>query len=154
MGISAILVFNLAISTFLGNPDSVVTLSVWEWMRVSDLQLGFAFHVDWLTLVMLMIITGVGFLIHLYSAGYMREDPDFRRYFSYLNLFVCAMLILVMADNLVLLYLGWEGVGLCSYLLIGFWYKDAANGAAAQKAFICYPRRRYSHGHRLIPAVL
>ncbi|WP_445359501.1 NADH-quinone oxidoreductase subunit L [Microbulbifer sp. ANSA005] len=136
VGIAAILVFNLALSTFLGNPESVVTLSVWQWVRVSDLQLGFTFHVDWLTLVMLMIITGVGFLIHLYSAGYMREDPDFRRYFSYLNLFVSAMLILVMADNLVLLYLGWEGVGLCSYLLIGFWYKAPANGAAAQKAFI------------------
>nr|AFT63986.1 proton-translocating NADH-quinone oxidoreductase chain L subfamily protein [gamma proteobacterium D250] len=136
VGLSAVLVFSLTFATFLGNPNTVLTLSAWEWVRVSELQLGFNFYVDWLTLVMLMIITGVGFLIHLYSAGYMREDPDFRRYFSYLNLFVSAMLILVMADNLVLLYLGWEGVGLCSYLLIGFWYKDAANGAAAQKAFI------------------
>ncbi|MCO1335167.1 NADH-quinone oxidoreductase subunit L [Microbulbifer sp. OS29] len=136
IGISAILVATIAITVFLGRAESVLTLSVWQWIHVANLQIGFSFYVDWLTLVMLMIITGVGFLIHLYSAGYMHDDPDFRRYFAYLNLFICAMLILVMADNLVLLYLGWEGVGLCSYLLIGFWYKESKNGAAAQKAFI------------------
>jgi len=136
VGIAAIFTAIVAATVFWLNPAEVVSIKLWQWMLVDNLQLGFDFHVDWLTLVMLMIITGVGFLIHLYSAGYMREDPDFRRYFAYLNLFVCAMLILVMADNLVLLYLGWEGVGLCSYLLIGFWYKDPANGAAAQKAFI------------------
>ncbi|WHI50338.1 NADH-quinone oxidoreductase subunit L [Microbulbifer sp. MLAF003] len=136
VGISALLTAIVATTVFWQNPGEVVNIALWQWMLVDNLELGFNFHVDWLTLVMLMIITGVGFLIHLYSAGYMREDPDFRRYFAYLNLFVCAMLILVMADNLVLLYLGWEGVGLCSYLLIGFWYKNPANGAAAQKAFI------------------
>ncbi|BBM00274.1 NADH-quinone oxidoreductase subunit L [Microbulbifer sp. GL-2] len=136
VGTAAILTAIVAATVFWQNPAEVVSIKLWQWMLIDNLRLGFDFHVDWLTLVMLMIITGVGFLIHLYSAGYMREDPDFRRYFAYLNLFVCAMLILVMADNLVLLYLGWEGVGLCSYLLIGFWYKDPANGAAAQKAFI------------------
>ncbi|MFA0812168.1 NADH-quinone oxidoreductase subunit L [Microbulbifer epialgicus] len=136
VGIAALITAIVAATVFWGNPAEVVYIRLWQWMLVDNLQLGFNFHIDWLTLVMLMIITGVGFLIHLYSAGYMREDSDFRRYFAYLNLFVCAMLILVMADNLVLLYLGWEGVGLCSYLLIGFWYKNPANGAAAQKAFI------------------
>ncbi|WP_444885851.1 NADH-quinone oxidoreductase subunit L [Microbulbifer sp. PSTR4-B] len=136
VGLAALFTIIVAIVLFWGNPSESVNISLWSWMLVDNLKLGFNFHVDWLTMVMLLIITGVGFLIHLYSVGYMREDLDFRRYFAYLNLFVCAMLILVLADNLVLLYLGWEGVGLCSYLLIGFWYKDPANGAAAQKAFI------------------
>ena len=77
---------------------------------------------------MMLVITGVGFFIHLYAVEYMAEDAGFNRFFAYMNLFVGAMLILVMADNLLLLYLGWEGVGLCSYLLIGFWYTDPANG--------------------------
>ena len=84
----------------------------------------------------MLIITGVGFLIHLYATGYMSDDPSFARFFSYMNLFVSAMLMLVLGDNLVLLYLGWEGVGLCSYLLIGFWYTNPANGYAARKAFV------------------
>jgi len=86
--------------------------------------------------VMMSVITGVGFLIHLYSVEFMWEDDSFCRYFAYMNLFVAAMLLLVMADNLLLLYLGWEGVGLCSYLLVGFWYRDPDNGAAARKAFV------------------
>jgi len=85
---------------------------------------------------MMSVITGVGFLIHLYSIEFMWEDESFCRYFAYMNLFVAAMLLLVMADNLLLLYLGWEGVGLCSYLLVGFWYRDPANGKAARKAFV------------------
>jgi NADH-quinone oxidoreductase subunit L len=87
-------------------------------------------------MVMMGVITGVGFLIHLYSIEFMWDDDAFCRFFAYMNLFVAAMLLLVMADNLLLLYLGWEGVGLCSYLLIGFWYRDPANGAAARKAFV------------------
>ncbi|MFC6980473.1 NADH-quinone oxidoreductase subunit L [Microbulbifer taiwanensis] len=136
VGLAALLTAFVALSVFRPDPDAVIQVSLWQWLSVADLQLGFNFYVDWLTLVMLSVITGVGFLIHLYSAGYMRGDSGYRRYFAYLNLFVCAMLLLVLADNLVLLYLGWEGVGLCSYLLIGFWYKDPVNGAAARKAFI------------------
>ncbi len=109
---------------------------LWTWMQVGELSAGVSFYVDGLTLVMLSVITGVGFLIHLYSAEFMAGDESYARYFAYLNLFVTAMLTLVMADNLLLLFFGWEGVGACSYLLIGFWHFDAANGAAARKAFI------------------
>ena len=135
VGFSALLTIVLATGTF-SEETKAIQLSLWQWIDIDTLKVGFDFHVDWLSLVMLLVVTGVGFLIHLYSAGYMRDDPGYRRYFAYLNLFVCAMLLLVLADNLVLLYLGWEGVGLCSYLLIGFWYKDPVNGAAARKAFI------------------
>ncbi|AOS97300.1 NADH-quinone oxidoreductase subunit L [Microbulbifer aggregans] len=129
---SATLFFN----QFLGHPESEQVFAAGPWIKVAALQLGFDLYADWLTMVMLLVISGVGFLIHLYSVGYMRGDGDFRRYFAYLNLFVAAMLILVLADNLVLLYLGWEGVGLCSYLLIGFWYRNRENGRAAIKAFL------------------
>ena len=108
----------------------------WEWFDVEALSVAFAFHLDALSLVFLFVITFVGFLIHIYSTGYMHDDEGFTRFFAYLNLFVCSMLLLVLADNLVLLYLGWEGVGLCSYLLIGFWYEEEKNGYAARKAFI------------------
>ena len=94
------------------------------------------FYLDALSLVMMLVVTFVGFLIHLYSAEFMIEDEGYSRFFAYMNLFVASMLTLLLADNLLLLYLGWEGVGLCSYLLIGFWYGDPANGAAARKAFI------------------
>ncbi|WP_323847064.1 NADH-quinone oxidoreductase subunit L [Microbulbifer magnicolonia] len=136
VGLAALLTAVVAFSVFRADASAVLQASMWQWLSVGTLQLGMDFRVDWLTLVMLLVITGVGFLIHLYSAGYMRGEADYRRYFAYLNLFVCAMLLLVLADNLVLLYLGWEGVGLCSYLLIGYWYRDPANGAAARKAFI------------------
>ncbi|SDJ82989.1 NADH-quinone oxidoreductase subunit L [Microbulbifer yueqingensis] len=136
VGIAALLSFALMFSVFSGDWQASLQVPAWSWIRVGDLSLDFGFHVDGLTQVMLLVVTGVGFLIHLYSAGYMRGDAGYRRYFAYLNLFVCAMLLLVMADNLVLLYLGWEGVGLCSYLLIGFWYRNPGNGAAARKAFI------------------
>ena len=136
VGLAALFSAIVATKHFLGEPEAELQLSLWTWLNVENLQLEFSFFLDWLAMVMLLVITGVGFLIHLYSAGYMRGDADYRRYFAYLNLFVSAMLVLVMADNLVLLYLGWEGVGLCSYLLIGFWYRNPANGAAARKAFI------------------
>ena len=111
-------------------------LTLWTWMAVGDFAPRIAFYVDGLTLVMMSVITGVGFLIHLYSIEFMWEDESLCRYFAYMNLFVASMLLLVMADNLLLLYLGWEGVGLCSYLLVGFWYRDPANGRAARKAFV------------------
>lgn len=112
------------------------TTVLWPWMHVGFLKVDMAFLIDPLSVVMILVVTGVGFLIHVYSTGYMREDPDYARFFSYLNLFCFMMLILVMGDNLFLLFVGWEGVGLCSYLLIGFWYEHRPNGEAGMKAFI------------------
>lgn len=111
-------------------------LALGSWMAIDDLSIPFGFYLDALSMMMLFVVTGIGFLIHLYAAGFMESDPDYARFFAYMNLFVAAMLVLVLADNLVLLYLGWEGVGLGSYLLIGFWYQDPANGHAARKAFV------------------
>ena len=113
------------------------TVAAWTWFTLGEsAPARVAFHLDALALVMILVVTVVGFLIHVYSAAYMRDDPAFARFFAYLNLFVAAMLTLVLADDLVLLLLGWEGVGLCSYLLIGFWHDDPANGRAARKAFL------------------
>jgi NADH-quinone oxidoreductase subunit L len=114
----------------------VLQVSLGQWLTIDNLSLGFNLYLDPLSLIMVTIITGVGALIHLYSASYMKDDADVCRFFAYLNLFVSAMLFLVLADNLILLYLGWEGVGLCSYLLIGFWYREQKNSQAANKAFI------------------
>ncbi|UKJ07170.1 NADH-quinone oxidoreductase subunit L [Solitalea lacus] len=109
---------------------------LWNWLQANNLRVGINLYYDALTLVFVFVITFVGALIHLYSTEFMQHDKSYARFFAYMNLFVCSMLILVLADNLVLLYLGWEGVGLCSYLLIGFWYENPKNGTAAQKAFI------------------
>jgi NADH-quinone oxidoreductase subunit L len=109
---------------------------IWQWLHAGNLTANIAFSLDSLSLVFIFVITFVGFLIHIYSIGFMSNDEGFTRFFAYMNLFVSSMLILVLADNILLLYLGWEGVGLCSYLLIGFWYKEPANGTAARKAFI------------------
>ncbi len=121
---------------FLASGEDYFIKEVWTWMAVGGFDPGFNFYLDGLSLVMMLVITGVGFLIHLYATGYMADDPSYSRFFSYMNLFVAAMLMLVLGDNLVLLYLGWEGVGLCSYLLIGFWYTNPDNGYAARKAFV------------------
>ncbi len=126
----------LAAMAFLGSGLESHTVSLWTWMSVAGFDPGWHLYLDGLSLVMVLVITGVGFLIHVYSTGYMADDPDFARFFCYMNLFVFAMLLLVLGDNLLLLYLGWEGVGLCSYLLIGFWYDDPGNGYAARKAFV------------------
>ena len=134
VGTSALLTLLLAIE-FMQNQE-VLEISVWTWMQVGSFAPGISFYFDGLTLVMMSVITGVGFLIHLFSTAFMEEDPSYARYFAYLNMFVASMLVLVMADNLLLLYLGWEGVGVCSYLLVGFWYQHSANGHAARKAFI------------------
>jgi NADH-quinone oxidoreductase subunit L len=112
------------------------TQHLWTWMRVGTFAPGITFYLDALSLTMLLVVTGVGGLIHIYAAWYMTDDPGIRRFFAYMNLFVAMMVVLVLADNLPLLYLGWEGVGLCSYLLIGFWYHDSANVRAAMKAFL------------------
>src|SRR6188768_1030255 len=121
---------------FLSSHQEAYRHVAWNWFSVDKLAPAFAFYLDRLSLVFIFVITFVGFLIHIYSIGFMHKDDGFTRFFAYLNLFVCSMLILVLSDNLVLLYLGWEGVGLCSYLLIGFWYEEEKNGYAARKAFI------------------
>ncbi len=121
---------------FLNGTMQPYRLILGVWMEVDDLSIPFGFYLDALSVTMLFVVTGVGFLIHVYAAGFMEEDPGYARFFAYMNLFVSAMLVLVLADNLVLLYLGWEGVGLGSYLLIGFWYEDPNNGYAARKAFV------------------
>ena len=110
--------------------------TLFEWMPVGDLQVDIAFLADPLSITMALFVTGVGTLIHLYSIGYMHGDDGFWRFFAYLNLFIFAMLNLVLAENLLVLFLGWEGVGLCSYLLIGFWFKNTEYNNAAKKAFI------------------
>lgn len=123
--------------TFLtSNPaGTVVEMPLWTWFQVGDFAPSFGLSFDGLALTMTGVITGIGFLIHLFAAWYMKGETGFARFFSYMNLFVASMLLLVLADNLFLLYLGWEGVGICSYLLIGFYYQDRANGRAAMKAF-------------------
>lgn len=139
MGVGSIggvaLIVALLLPQWLANPEPV-TVFLWQWFSVADFSVNAALYLDQLSIIWLCTITGIGFLIHLYSSEYMATDTDYARYFAYLNLFVASMLVLVLADNLLLLFLGWEGVGLCSYLLIGFWYQDSANGAAARKAFI------------------
>ncbi len=109
---------------------------LWRWMPVGGFDPQIAFRLDALSMVMMLVVTWVGFFIHLYSSEFMERDEGYSRFFAYMNLFVGAMLVLVLADDLLLLYAGWEGVGLCSYLLIGFWYQDARNGYAARKAFV------------------
>jgi len=135
VGLSAILAALIGIE-FLNGSLAPYRQMLWTWMRVGDFAPGFSLYLDVLSLNMVFVVTGVGFLIHVYSAGFMADDAGYARFFAYMNLFVFAMLILVLADNLALLYLGWEGVGLCSYLLIGFWYDNPENGAAARKAFV------------------
>ncbi len=114
--------------TFNGN--------LFTWIQAGNFTATFGVLIDQLSIIMMMVVTGVGFLIHVYSIGYMHGDPGVARYFSYLNLFIFSMLLLVMGNNLLLLYLGWEGVGLCSYLLIGFWYEKPSAAKAGMKAFI------------------
>jgi NADH-quinone oxidoreductase subunit L len=120
----------------LPGAERAIVESAYAWMRVGDLSVDVSFLLDPLSAVMILVVTGVGFLIHVYSTGYMAHEPDVRRFFLYLNLFMFAMLTLVLADNFLLMFVGWEGVGLCSYLLIGFWYARPAAAAAGKKAFI------------------
>jgi NADH-quinone oxidoreductase subunit L len=117
-------------------PEHGQIVRLWSWLPVGTLQVDLAFQVDQLSAVMLLVVTGVGSLIHLFSVGYMREDPGYARYFAYLNLFIVFMLVLVLGSSLPVMFIGWEGVGLCSYLLIGFWFGDKANADAGKKAFI------------------
>ncbi len=114
----------------------IFTKTAFDWIVSGDFAAQIGFRIDALSIIMCLVVTGVGSLIHIYSAGYMHDDPGFRRYFTYLNLFVFMMLILVTADNILLMFVGWEGVGLCSYLLIGFWYEKDSASNAGKKAFI------------------
>ncbi len=124
--------------SYLGStfPGPLGVGALWGWMDVPGLRVWMGVYLDALSLLWVLVIAGVGFLIHLYSTVFMAEHDGYSRFFAYLNLFVASMLILVLADNLLLMYLGWEGVGLCSYLLIGFWYREPANTSAAVKAFV------------------
>src|SRR5215472_11175238 len=109
---------------------------LWNWIDIGGLKLDIAFWLDPLSMIMTLIVTGVGGLIHIYSIGYMHDDDSYWRFFAWLNLFTFAMLVLVLGDNLWLMFVGWEGVGLCSFALIGFWYTDHNNTSAGNKAFI------------------
>lgn len=123
---------------FLNHPptEGFISQTLWTWIDIGNFKPEITFFLDPLSLVFVFVITFIGALIHFYSAGFMADDKDYSRFFACMNLFVFSMLVLVMANNLLLLYLGWEGVGLCSYLLIGFWYENPQNGYAARKAFI------------------
>jgi len=137
IGLSA-LVTILVAASFLSAPPAgnSYTQVLWTWINVAGFEPQIGLYLDALSLVMVLVVTFVGFLIHIYSAEFMIEDEGYSRFFAYMNLFVASMITLLLANNLLLLLLGWEGVGLCSYLLIGFWYRDPANGRAARKAFI------------------
>ncbi len=140
--------FALAVVTFLalgqaqeGEQAARFAWKGWEWFRLSradgsSIMLDVGFSVDALNGTMALVVTGVGFLIHLYSVSYMADDPSFHRFLTYLNLFIFSMLVLILGDSLPVLFVGWEGVGLCSYLLIGFWFEDDKNAAAGKKAFV------------------
>lgn len=134
MGLSALSAL-VACATFLSGEQTTQQTVLWTWLSVGDFAPNFGLWFDGLSVTMVGVITGVGFLIHLFASWYMKGEAGFARFFSYLNLFVASMLLLVLGDNLLLLYLGWEGVGICSYLLIGFYYANRANGRAAIKAF-------------------
>ncbi|MES3033064.1 MAG: NADH-quinone oxidoreductase subunit L [Gemmatimonadota bacterium] len=133
-----VIAFALSLWLFaaLRGTDAPITSSLGQWMAAGTLSVDWALHVDHLSILMMLVITGVGSLIHIYSVGYMADDAGFARYFAYLNLFVGFMLMLVMGANLPVLFIGWEGVGLASYLLIGFWFGDTANVVAGKKAFV------------------
>ncbi|MBL7700084.1 MAG: NADH-quinone oxidoreductase subunit L [Chitinophagaceae bacterium] len=140
IGSGAILVsFVISVLLFIEVKNGlVINQTLFDFISVGELSVPFAFQVDQLSSIFLLIITGVGFLIHLYSTAYMHEEraPHFARYFAYLNLFVFSMLLLVLGSNFVIMFIGWEGVGLCSYLLIGYWFKNDSYNNAAKKAFI------------------
>ena len=137
VSLSAIITILIGIN-FINRPpaEGFISQTLWTWIEIGNFKPEITFLIDPLSLVFVFVITFIGALIHIYSAGFMANDKDYSRFFACMNLFVFSMLVLVLANNLLLLYLGWEGVGLCSYLLIGFWYENPQNGYAARKAFI------------------
>lgn len=134
--IPPLVAFALSLQLFLNFDGQAQILPIADWIKVGSLEIPFAFQIDQLSILMLLVITGVGTLIHVYSIGYMSHDTGFGKFFAFLNLFVFFMLILVLGANFTVLFIGWEGVGLCSYLLIGFWNQKNSYGDAARKAFI------------------
>ncbi|SHN17465.1 NADH-quinone oxidoreductase subunit L [Mucilaginibacter sp. OK098] len=139
IGSSLVLIsFGISVGLFLQINDThkAINVDLFNWFAAGSVKISFAFLIDQLSALMLLIITGVGFLIHLYSVGYMKDDAGFGKFFAYLNLFIFFMLLLVMGSNYLIMFIGWEGVGLCSYLLIGFWYTNPDYADAAKKAFI------------------
>jgi NADH-quinone oxidoreductase subunit L len=134
IGAAAIIAFDAYFSVL--PQDGALADTAWTWLQAGDFKIDLAFRLDALSGLLCLIITFIGFLIHVYAQGYMEHDPDYARFFAYLNLFCGAMLVLVLGDSLPVMFVGWEGVGLCSYLLIGFWYKETANANAGKKAFI------------------
>ncbi|KAB7661440.1 NADH-quinone oxidoreductase subunit L [Plesiomonas shigelloides] len=136
VGLSALLTAYIGYDFLVLHPQNTYTQPLWTWMAVGDLQVSLSLYLDGLSLTMLSVVTGVGFFIHLFASWYMRGEEGYSRFFAYTNLFIASMLFLVLGNDLLFVYLGWEGVGLCSYLLIGFYYQQSKNGAAAMKAFI------------------
>ncbi|MBI3129267.1 MAG: NADH-quinone oxidoreductase subunit L [Candidatus Tectomicrobia bacterium] len=134
-GLSFLVVLGISREMILG-PGGSHTVAVWDWITAGKFSASLSFLIDPLSTIMLLVVTGVGFVIHLYSIGYMHGDPGYPRFFTYLNLFMVSMLLLVMGDNYLVMFVGWEGVGLCSYLLIGFWYEKKSASDAGKKAFI------------------
>lgn len=129
--------FICSVTLFNGlNSTSSLNIDIFNWIAFSNINITFGFLIDPLTITMLLVVTGIGFLIHLYSIGYMHDDEGYTRFFTYLNLFIFFMLLLVMGNNYLVMFIGWEGVGLCSYLLIGFWFKNESYNNAAKKAFV------------------
>lgn len=136
VGLSALLTAYIGYDFLVLHPQNIYIQPLWTWMAVGDLQVNLSLYLDGLSLIMLSVVTGVGFFIHLFASWYMRGEEGYSRFFAYTNLFIASMLFLVLGNDLLFVYLGWEGVGLCSYLLIGFYYQQSKNGAAAMKAFI------------------
>ncbi len=135
VGLAALVTLYAGID-FFNHGRAVYEQALWTWMQVGQFTIQVNLTLDGLSLTMLSVVTGVGFLIHMFASWYMRGEEGYSRFFAYTNLFIASMVVLVLADNLMLMYLGWEGVGLCSYLLIGFYYTNPDNGKAAMKAFI------------------
>ncbi|MDQ3292444.1 MAG: NADH-quinone oxidoreductase subunit L, partial [Bacteroidota bacterium] len=133
---SVFISFLLSLYLFFNFNGQAYLAEVFNWVTVGNLQIPISFQIDQLSLIMLLLVTGVGFVIHVYSIGYMHHDENFGKFFAFLNLFIFSMLLLVMGSNYVLMFFGWEGVGLCSYLLIGFWNKNQNYNNAAKKAFV------------------
>src|SRR5262245_58785285 len=137
VGASFLLALTVFFQLFSLQPSAKnVIAKVFSWIVAGSFSVDVAFLIDPLSMVMSLVVTGVGFLIYVYFVGYMGHDPGYRRFFAYLNLFTFSMLCLVLGSNFLLMYLGWEGVGLCSYLLIGFWYEKKSASDAGKKAFI------------------
>jgi len=137
VGFAALIAFGIAAGFLLHPPaGGVFQQTLWHWLAVGGFSAEIGLRLDALSLVMMLVITGVGFFIHMFATEFMEGEDGYGRFFAHLNLFVASMLLLVLADDFLALYAGWEGVGLCSYLLIGFWWRDPANGLAARKAFI------------------